>query len=597
MQQSNPNEVFFKETVFKIIDMEIQYIYSLATATMREKLILFLFRHGKISQEQADLFDKKAKGVSRVRLSEFGQVGYTRSRNVDVNGYSRAGVSTKGKKTTIHLITRKGIEYAEKILEEAFPRFLNRSDNSEIVSEINKLELSPESFWGDEHILDVIRDNIDVQKRSLRLHDLTSKSAYASLLNCSTATLSSFTVEQRYDVSGECLNRAMSLRPNEISRLCRSDMYFRFEKNGQRTEYILEHDMCSEKCDELATKFEQYSSSLLSQRLSSRKRFPTILLSISTIFADKKTIREAHNQKDLDNAFLNSSLNRAYAGLNPVFAGLVADKLSDESMTVGIDDPLMTLGLVRSIIGMYGENRYTDFLGSCMERWGEDIPFIEIETRFLNKDKGMSAEISQRPMSNLALIKRRKDIYGLLLNNNDYRYYFKNGLSLYCTSIDRISGVVAADIINGSFVEVLTSFLSAEYGRDMKNDVSYILGGCVADIDEVGNRFVFPNTYRVQSETRPFVVENISSDVGALYRMKELTEFPSSALPFIPILLYDSQDLKEMDYSHRGLIKSFLRYVHSTKISVYTCEYSLSGTGICYGSIFKDQNRLFSLVR
>jgi hypothetical protein len=593
--QSNSDDIFFKDIVSKVADREIQYIFLSDSPAMSEKLLVFLLRHGKILQGQADLFDLGSKGVARVRLSGFSKKGYTRSRSVDISGFRKTGVSKKGRRATVHILTGKGLNKAIEVMKRFFDELLKSPLGKEILVDLKRIDVPYESFWENERVLSFFENSLDVMKRAIRLHDITERTAYVTLLsNTKESLLTSFSIEQRYNISGECFDRAMSIKPVDLAKMCRSDMYFRFEAAGVSAEYILEHDMCSEKPEDLGKKLMQYSTYLLSPRLQNHIAMPVIMFSISTIIAD----RESGDKTSLDQAamFIRSSNSRLYAGMCSVVSHLIAENLSDESMSVAIDDPLMTLGLVRRIVGRYGDSPYLSFLDRCTEIWGDDVPFAEVSERFnTGKLQMLAKKKGSGPRANLSLIKRRRQVYDLLFENEDYKFYFRSGLSFFCTSIDRIQGALCSSSLLSFFGSNIQTFLSGTSDKDIT--VSGVRGGRSFGLEKGGGRIHFPYVYAARSVQLPFVVENISSDIGALFRIKELTETPSSSLPFTLILVYNVADIAEMDYLHRGVIKSFLRYTHSSKIPVHTCCYGLDGVKISYGQILNDQNALYGFVK
>ncbi len=599
MQKANIDDIFFNDIFFTIMDREAQFVFR-SDASMGDKLLVFLARHGKMLQAHADIFDAGSPRVARVRLSEFAKKGYTKSRNIDVAGYSKTGVSAKGKKTTVHLMTKKGLAKAIDILKKLFPQFLSSPGSEETLIDLKRIGLSEEDFWSDSRVPEIMSVNLDTMKRSMRLHELTAKVSYAAMLMCvKGAMLSSFSIEQRYDYSGDCLVRSMSVRPSELAQLCRTDIYYRFEAEKAAggasvdVEYLFEHDMCSEKVEDIKKKFEQYDHCVFAPRLSNCKSLPVMLFSISTMLADKCRISASKEGVD---TFTRSSTNRIFADMGEIIAHLVAEKLSDDSQDVEIDSPIMRLGIVRRLVGLYGESQYVDFLQHCIELWGEDVPFVSLRDRFSGKKTTEPVDKSKRLPCNFALIKRRREVYNLLLDDDDFKTYFRSGLSVFCTDVSRIHGATMGNVICNSFSAAIAKLCKSD---DIKPSptVTYYRGGRNFGLDKGGGKLKFMNLYECSSSDLPFVVENISSDVGALFRAKELTDFPSASLPFVPIYLYNKQDITDMDYSHRNIIKAFLRYAHASRIPVYSCEYTINGASIICGDILKDNNELFALIK
>ncbi len=597
---NNTEDVFFKETVTNIIDMEIQYLFQTKALSMREQLALYLFRVGEMLLSQADLFDKDSKGVARVRLSEFCKKGYTKSRQIDMVGFSKTGVSTKGRKGCVHIVTRKGILFAKDILQKYHKEFISSQNGKEASVDMNRIGLSPADFWNSEKVTYTILEMSYIKGRSLRLHDVTEKPAYLCVIMNSPDEIRKFSVEQRYDGSGACTNKITTYRSGEYASMLRSDAYFSFTNGDLSNEYMLEHDMCSEKIEAIGEKINQYCSTVLAPRIHDSKKLPTILFSISTMLCNKKEHTSSFERQGTEEKFVKSQVNKGAALSISTIANLIADKLSDDSRTVSSNDGFLTLGLVKRLIGHYSTEKYLDFLDQCSDIWGDSILFSSIEERF-SEEKALNRPptdfmADKKREQAIFLSKRRKEIYNLCFNMSELGAYFRLGLSLFCFSIENVSGAMGAVLDQP---ELIKSILANFHKKDINATVQRSVHGFSFELKNQQHPIFFPNVlkYNFLGKDRFLVAENLTSDVGALYRLNMIMNSMSAPLPFVFLLVYCESDLLSLDHKYRNLIKRFINSALQVRSTLLSCEYKSNGFCLSYGDVLIGGDLIMSLIK
>ncbi len=614
---SRLNEIFFKQTVLSIVDIEAQYVLQQEPPVAFSDLLFFcLARNKAVMREDLDKFSVLKKTSIKTIISSLQRKGQIRIRYVSLSG------NGKKRKIKIVVLTDKGWDKVFEVIKKHIPGLLSSQYKAAVLYKMDRIRITPEALYLNREVRDVIRGKGFGKGKITprRVHDICAGMTYWSLLaNTELRYIDTFSSESVYNGSGKLVDEGEKVRPEDRSKACRSDLYYSLLPYGSGAygaEYMIEHDMCAEHIPVLSQKIKQYHEKVYIPRIKEHCPLPLLVFTITG------TLGRFNALKSERDSFRATQSALSYTESLIVIRRMISKGALGLKETRDMDSAILTVKFMRFILNGYAEdnNGLMDFLDRCCEVYGEDTPVDDVirevceradiggsaisgtaisgSAKIIGIREGYEKRTKGKGVTEVPVMARKRSIYSVVLSNEPFcRQVLSKGAAVMCMSASYSQDMVTARPDDRNFemffIEVMkqryADFRILSYEEVHRIDLSGVKD---TELSEISLRNAF--RCKINDNDRIFCCENVSSDIGALWRLRFLLENDLLSGPLFGsgiglVLLYSQEELATLPEIYKKVFVDLLEKA-AGRIEILVCRFEHIGAKVRYASLFENMD-------
>ncbi len=579
---SRLNEIYVEQTILSLFDIGAHYIFQMETqAAFMDLLLVYLGRHKAIPREDVDLVSDIKKTSVKTKLSDLRKDEYIKIRTVTYSGGSV--------KRMIRLIvlSDKGIDAVCSVMEKYMPGLMESKYKAVALYKMSQIGIKPEEMYRKEEVRDVIKKGGLCRGRITprRIHDIYAATTYWRLLsNIESRYINKFSIESVYDIMGRLVDDGEKIRPRERVRACRSDIYYSFmpyTASVSEGQFMIEHDMCSEHILVIEDKIKQYLNAVYVPRITEHYPLPSLIFTITAV---SKTRRGVRSDKEL--LCLNKSTINFVESLK-VICSMINKGLFGSGASV--DRSVLTIRFLRFTLSGYADkdNELIGFLDKCVEIFGAEAKVEDVINFVCNWTKeGMNSDVV--PKNEDIIVSRKKGIYRAVLSNDIFcRTVFSKGGSVMCVTAADSADITTVRLDDRRFELFLIERMRAQYGTFQIRSYSEFFNVPIEQISKNGvSELALRNAFtcNVKGNEKLYCCENISSDIGAFWRLKALSVVRECKRPFSLILLYSPEEMDNLPAAYKKILLGLLEKAAGC-VEILGCRFEHTGARVSYSTL------------